>query len=79
MYKMTADQEQPCSSTAAQDRATQSPALRRTPTETVRNRRASESVQHRECRLAQESYLWHAFKHMGLSYGVPKMLSIHLV
>ena len=54
VYKMIADQEQPCSSTAAQDRATQSPALRRTSTETVRNRRASESVQHRERRLAQE-------------------------
>ena len=54
MYKVIADQEQPCSSTAAQDRATQSPTLRRTPTETVRNHHASESVQHRERRLAQE-------------------------
>ena len=33
---MIADQEQPCSSTAAQDRATQSPALRRTPRRLLR-------------------------------------------
>ena len=48
VYKMIADQEQPCSSTAAQDRVMQSPALCRTPTETVTDHRTSESVQHRE-------------------------------